>query len=133
MIDAETLNALPDPLRSRLSSRGFDPEQLLSWAARVGEGDARNRLTGEVARVPETMLERLPADAQERAAARVRGERALVSLSGGWPVRRACRGAAAYRPTFSFRAASYCGAADRDETKTECVVEWRHDRRELPL
>jgi UTP--glucose-1-phosphate uridylyltransferase len=94
MIDAGTLKDLPDALKARLQARGFDGGQLLEWAGRVGEGDERNRLTGEVELVPESELERLPRDEQERAALRARGERALASgelaicvLAGGMATR----------------------------------------------
>lgn len=94
MIDEETLSSLPEPLLERLTRRGFDPEQLLAWAARIGGGEEHDRLEGQVELVPEAMLERLPADVQERAAARARGERALAEgevaicvLAGGMATR----------------------------------------------
>jgi hypothetical protein len=46
---AEEIAALPAPLRARLDARGFEPTQLVAWAARVGlDKDGRNRLSGAV-------------------------------------------------------------------------------------
>jgi UTP--glucose-1-phosphate uridylyltransferase len=55
------LAALPDDFVTRLRARGFEPEQLLRWAAGLAEpADAVNRLRGEVEALPESELFRLP-------------------------------------------------------------------------
>lgn len=92
----DQIAALPPELMNELRARGFDPEQLMRWAASVGgDRDARNRLSGRVepprpsdvrdAPEPGTAEhERLTAVGMDALA---RGEVALCVLAGGMATR----------------------------------------------
>ncbi len=91
----EQLDALPSSLRDRLAKRGFDPAQLVAWAADDRSADARNRITGEVKPVPAGDLASLPAPgSDEHADLTKRGEAILAAgqlavcvLAGGMATR----------------------------------------------
>jgi UTP--glucose-1-phosphate uridylyltransferase len=93
---AEEIAALPAPLRARLDARGFEPTQLVAWAARVGlDKDGRNRLSGAVLPPqPGDLVDApVPGSAEHAAlselglAAIRRGELALCVLAGGMATR----------------------------------------------
>jgi UTP--glucose-1-phosphate uridylyltransferase len=92
----DELAALPEPLQGRLAARGFDPSQLVAWAATIGtDRDRRNRLPGTVEPPYPGDLADLPAPGTTdhevlRArgqAALDRGEVALCVLAGGMATR----------------------------------------------
>lgn len=93
---SEQIDALPRDLIERIEARGFDREQLIAWAQRVGEDrDERNRLPGRVERVPAEQIAALPAAGSEEhrrlaalgTAALRRGELAVCVMAGGMATR----------------------------------------------
>jgi UTP--glucose-1-phosphate uridylyltransferase len=92
----QQLAELSLPLRNRLKARGFNPDQLKSWAHRVGvDRDRRNRLAGTVEPpVPGDVIDAPAAGTAEHAKLEAlglealrRGEVALSVLSGGMATR----------------------------------------------
>lgn len=98
---SEQLAALSPELRTVLAERGFDPQQLERWAARVADAadeqarDAQNRLTGAVEAPRAGDIEDAPRPgtagydelAEAGKAALARGEVAVCVLAGGMATR----------------------------------------------
>jgi UTP--glucose-1-phosphate uridylyltransferase len=88
----DELDSLPAALGARLAARGFDPERLVSWAGRLGQGDDINRLSGAVTIVDPASLKAVPDGRRDELTARgdealAAGEVAICVLAGGMATR----------------------------------------------